>query len=282
MDNPPDWLSEPAESAARALSEIAAFLPNLLLAVVLGMLGWLAARVARALVERLGGAINRGLERVPVRQLQVFSLSPTALRVVGDLAFWVVAFVFLVGIASALELEAVSSWLARLVSYLPSLLAGALIIVLGIAASILLGQLAAAGAAPAGPQRSRQVGRLVQGTMLTIAIVLGIGQMGLDMTLPVALIVVLAATVGGALTLAFALGAGDLVRNLVGAHGLQQHCELRQRVRIDDVEGEITEVTATSVVLATAEGRVIVPARVFHERMITLLAPEDDSENDDE
>lgn len=280
MENMPEWLSEPAASAGRALSEIAAFLPNLLLAVLLGMLGWLAARVARSLVERLGGAINHGLERVPLRQLQVFSLSPTALRVIGDLAFWVVAFVFLVGIASALELEAVSSWLARLASYLPSLLAGALIIVLGIAASILLGQLAAASAAPAGAQRSRQVGRLVQGTMLTIAIVLGIGQMGLDMTLPVALIVVLAATVGGALTLAFALGAGDLVRNLIGAHGLQQHCELRQRVRIDDIEGEITEVTATSVVLTTPEGRVVVPARVFHERMITLLAS--DGGHDDE
>jgi hypothetical protein len=276
MENTPEWLSAPAESAGRALAEIAAFLPNLLLAVVLGLVGWLAARVARLLVERLGGAINHTLERVPLRQLQVFSLSPTALRVVGDLAFWVVAFIFLVGIASALELEAVSDWLARLASYLPSVLAGALIIVLGIAASILLGQLAAAGAAPAGAQRSRQVGRLVQGAMLTIAIVLGVGQMGLDMTLPVALIVVLAATVGGALTLAFALGAGDLVRNLVGAHGLQQHCELRQRVRIDGIEGEITEVTATSVVLATTEGRVVVPARVFHERMITLLTSHDD------
>lgn len=278
MENTPDWLSAPAESAGRALGEIATFLPNLLLAVVLGLIGWLAARVARLLVERLGAAINHTLERVPLRQLQVFNLSPTALRVIGDLAFWVVAFVFLVGIASALELEAVSDWLARLASYLPSLLAGALIIVLGIAVSILLGQLAAAGAAPAGPQRSRQIGRLVQGAMLAIAIVLGVGQMGLDMSLPAALIVVLAATVGGALTLAFALGAGDLVRNLVGAHGLQQHCELRQRVRIDDVEGEITEVTATSVVLATTEGRVVVPARVFHERMITLLASEDDDE----
>ncbi len=276
MDDAPGWLSDSATAAGRALAEIAAFVPNLLLAAALGLLGWVAARLARLLVERSGGAINGLIERFPLRQLRVFSLSPVAIRVLGDLAFWLVAFLFLVGIASALELEAVSDWLARLVSYLPALLAGALIIVLGIAASILLGRLSAATAAPAGAHRSRQVGRLVQGTILTVAIVLGVGQMGLDMTLPVALIVVVAATIGGALSLAFALGAGDLVRDLIGAHGLQQHCELRQRVRIDDVEGEIDEVTATSVIVATAQGRVIVPARVFHERAVTLLAADVD------
>ncbi|MDZ7749580.1 MAG: tRNA pseudouridine(13) synthase TruD [Halofilum sp. (in: g-proteobacteria)] len=276
MEPAPAWLTDPAASAGRALVDIAAFLPNLFLAVVLGLAGWLAARVARLAVQRAGAAVNRALERIPVRQLGVFSLSPVAIRVLGDLAFWVVAFLFLVGIASVLELTAVGDWLARLASYLPAVLAGALIIVLGVAASILLGQLAAAGAAPAGAQRARLVGRLVQGTMLTIAIVLGVGQMGLDMTLPVALIVVLAATVAGALALAFALGAGDLVRDLIGAHGLAQHCEPRQRVRIDAVEGEVVELTATSVIVATAEGRVIVPARVFHERAVVLLAAGDD------
>ncbi len=276
MDDAPDWLSEPATSAGRALAEIAAFVPNLLLAVVLGLIGWLAARLARLLVERLGGVINHALERIPVRHLGIFSLSPTAIRVLGDLAFWVVAFLFLVGIASALELDAVSQWLARLATYLPAVLSGVLIIVLGVAASILLGQLATAGAAPAGALRSRQVGRLVQMAILTLAIVLGVGQMGLDMTLPVALIVVTAAAIGGGFTLAFALGAGDLVRDLMGAHGVQQHCEIGQRVHVDGIEGEIMEVTATSLVIATADGRVIVPARVFHERRITLLAEAED------
>ncbi|MDZ7788020.1 MAG: mechanosensitive ion channel [Halofilum sp. (in: g-proteobacteria)] len=116
----------------------------------------------------------------------------------------------------------------------------------------------------------------MQASVLTVAIVLGVGQMGLDTTLPVALIVVVAASLGGALTLAFALGAVDVVRNIVGAQGLQQHCQLHQRVRIGEIEGEVTELTATSVVLATGDGRVIVPARAFHEQPVTLLAPADD------
>lgn len=270
------WLQQPAASAGRALGEIAAFLPNLAAAIVLGLIGWLAARFARMLVLRSCAAINRAIEAMPARPFALLGLTATTARVLADLAFWLVVFLFLVGISAALRLDAVSEWLARLAGFLPALLAGGLIIVIGIAGSILLGQLTTAAAAPAGAARSRMLGRSVQVSVLIVAVVLGVGQMGLDTTLPVALIVVAAASLGGALTLAFALGAVDVVRDLVGAQGLQQHCELRQRVRVDDIEGEVVELTATSIVLATGEGRVIVPARVFHERPIVLLAPGDD------
>jgi len=275
VDDAPGSLSEPAASGAHALGELAAFLPNLVAAIALGLIGWLAARLARVLVRRLGTTINRVVEQLPFRHSGLFSLSPTAVRVLGDFAFWLVAFLFLVAVASILELTMVSQWLARLAGFLPAVLAGGLIIVIGIAASILLGQLSTAAAAPAGPVRSHLLGRAVQATVLAVAIVLGIGQTGLDMTLPVALILIAAGSIGGALTLAFALGACDLVRDLVGAHGLQHHCELHQRVRIDDIEGEIVDLTATTVILATPEGRVLVPGRIFHERAIVLLAPAD-------
>ncbi|MDX1608574.1 MAG: hypothetical protein R3225_00450 [Halofilum sp. (in: g-proteobacteria)] len=273
MNESSGWVGESAISAQNAMGAIIAFLPNLVAAILLGMLGWLVARFARVAVRYLGTRLNGIVERMPLRHSSLFSLSPTAIQVLGNFAFWLVAFLFLIGVATVLELTAVSEWLARLAGYLPAILAGGLIIVIGFAASILLGQLAAAAAAPAGAARSQLLGRFVQGTVLVVAIVLGIGQTGLDMTLPVALIVILVASVGGALTLAFALGARDLVRDLIGAHGLQQHCELHQRVRVDEVEGEIVDLTATGLILATDEGRVLVPGRVFHERAVVVLAP---------
>jgi hypothetical protein len=274
MAEPPAWLSEPAASARHALGEIAGFLPSIAAAAAFGLLGWLAARLARRGMRHAGDAVNRMTGYLPVRHASLLRLSPTAIRVLGDFAFWLVVFLVLIGVASILELGVVSTWLARLAGFLPAVLAGALIIILGLAASILLGQLTQAAAAPAGHLRSQALGRGVQATVLAVAIVLGIGQTGLDMTLPVALIVVLAASVAGALALAFALGARDLVRDLIGAQGFQQHCELHQRVRIDDLEGEVVDLTATTIVLATSEGRVLVPARIFHERTIRLLAPD--------
>lgn len=276
MNETSGWLNESATSAQQAMGDFVAFLPNLAGAIALILIGWFAARFARIAVRYLATRSNRLIERLPLRHSSQVNLSPTAIGILGNFAFWLVAFLFLIGVAAVLELTVVSDWLARLAGFLPAILAGGLIIVLGLAASILLGQLAAAAAAPAGATRSHMLGRFVQLSVFAVAIVLGIGQTGLDMTLPIALIVVISASVGGALTLAFALGARDLVRDLIGAHGLQQQCELHQRVRVDDIEGEIVSLTATGVVLATDEGRVLVPGHVFHERAILVLAPTDD------
>ena len=273
MDEAPGWLEQPAESAYVVLQEVAGFLPNIIAALALGLLGWLAARLARATIRYLCTRLNRLSRHLPIRRAALFRLSPAAIRLLGDFSFWLVAFLFLIGIASILELTLVSEWLARLAGLLPAVLAGGLIIVIGIAASILLGQLTEAATAPAGAARSHLLGRIVQVTVLVIAIVLGVAQTGLDVTLPVALIVVVAGSIAASLSLAFAIGASDLMRDLIGAQGLQQHCELHQRVRIDDIEGEIVDLTATSVILATDDGRVIVPARIFHERAVVLLAP---------
>lgn len=273
MSETSGWLAGVTALAQEVLGPVVDYLPNVLGALVAGLLGWLVARLARVAIRALGRRLNALVARLPIRHSSVFSLSPAAIRLLGDFAFWLVAFLFLVGIAYILELNVVSTWLGRLAGLLPAILAGGFIIVIGIAASVLLGQITEATAAPAGAARSHMLGRIVQGTVLTVAIVLGIGQTGLDMTLPVALIVVVAASIGAALSLAFALGASDLTRDLIGAQGLQQHCELHQRVRVDDIEGEVVDLTATSVILATAEGRVVVPGRVFHERAIVLLSP---------
>jgi len=236
MEETSGWLGDVASSGWTFVEQLTGYLPNVLGALALGFIGWLVARIARITVRSLGKRLNDLVGRLPLRHPTVFTLSPAAIRLLGDFAFWLVAFLFLVGIAYVLDLDVVGTWLGRLAGLLPEILAGGFIIMIGTAASILLGQVTEAASAPAGATRSHMLGRIVQFTVLIVAIVLGIGQTGLDMTLPVALIVVAAASIAG----------------------------------------EVVDLTATSVVQATSECRVVVPGRVFHERAILLLSPSDD------
>jgi small-conductance mechanosensitive channel len=70
------------------------------------------------------------------------------------------------------------------------------------------------------------------------------------------------------------LGARSYVANLIGAHYLRQAFEVGQRVRVSGFEGRIVEVSATSLVLETQEGRVALPGRVYHDEPIVLLSGE--------
>ncbi len=84
-----------------------------------------------------------------------------------------------------------------------------------------------------------------------------------------------AAIVGG-IALAVSLGSRAYVANLIGAHHLRQAFGVGQRVRIGELEGTILELTAVSIVLETGQGRVNIPAKVFNEAPIVLLAPRSD------
>ena len=63
--------------------------------------------------------------------------------------------------------------------------------------------------------------------------------------------------------------------NLIGAFYLRQAVRIGQRVRVAGHEGRIVDVTVTSLVLETADGRVLLPAKAYHDEAIVLMARQD-------
>ena len=50
-------------------------------------------------------------------------------------------------------------------------------------------------------------------------------------------------------------------------------------MRVAGHEGRIVDVTATSLVLETADGRVLLPGRIYHDEAIVLMARHDSALN---
>ena len=92
-----------------------------------------------------------------------------------------------------------------------------------------------------------------------------------DITLLTAILSVTTAAVLGAFALAFGLGARTAVSNIIGAHYLRQTFETGHVVRFGAVEGTVTAITSTAVVLRIPEGQVIIPAKQFSESISVLV-----------
>ena len=195
-------------------------------------------------------------------------LSSASAKILGSVVFWVVVLFFLTAATQVLGLHTFTTWLARVVDYLPTVFVGALIIVAGFLVSRLAREVVQAAAAGAGERQRALIGRVVQAAILVTAILVGAEQIGIKVTF----LVILAAAAGislvGAVALALSLGARDYVANLIGAHYLRQRYSVGQHVRVAGYEGRILEMTETAVVLETAEGRASLPAKVFNEQPI--------------
>jgi small-conductance mechanosensitive channel len=273
------WFENLGESTADQLAVVIAYLPYLFGALLLLLVGWLMARLARIGALKLGDAVNRLLGHfLSVERLAHVRMTPRGIRLLGDVTYWLIIFFFLTGATKIAQLDAFYSWLQKILAYLPTLIAGGLIVFAGYLVSGLVRDLVSAAVEAAGVKQSRMFGVIAQGIVFLTALVIGIGQIGIDVTFLVTIIAIALAAVLAAFSLAFGLGARTLVSNLIGANYLQQHLRRGQVVRIGDIEGEILDMTPVNVVIAGPAGRTVIPAKVFHEQVTVLVTPEDDDE----
>jgi hypothetical protein len=267
------WMTEFSNTATRLFGQFIEFIPDLIGALLLVFAGWIFARLFRSAITRLAIWFNNFVERILDRRYNRYlRLSNTSIKLIGNIFFWVIILLFITAATRVLGLLAFSDWLNQVVNYLPTLLAGALIILAGVVISALVRDLVAAGVASAGVSYGDLFGRGAQAVVLMTAIIIGINQVGIDVTLLITLVSILFGAICISFAFAFAFGAGNFVNNLIGAHYLQQLYQTGQVARIGELEGEILEFTPTSVIIASKRGRAAIPAKVFNESATILIS----------
>jgi hypothetical protein len=277
MDNLSAWLDDFRTTVLDGLEAFASYLPYLLGALTLFVVGWLVARLLRALFMRLGAGLNKLLDRV-VQPLGArrLKLAQPIIALIGNVIFWVVVLIFAATAARVGRLDAFTAWLDRIVAYLPTLLAGGLIALAGYLVSTLIRDVVSATVASTGSGQADLFGFIAQSAVFLSAVVIGLDQIGIDVTL---LITLLGIVVGGSLlgiVFAFGFGARTFVGNLIAAQQLRQVIEPGTVVRVAEEEGQVLEITPTSIVLVGAKGRLMVPAKVFQEETTLIVADHED------
>lgn len=246
--------------------------PRLLSAAALLLAGWVLALVLRIIAVRFIRAIERIVPGRALRSgLPRFSLERQISDIIGLIVFWAVLLFFIAAAADALGLPVLSASLAGLGFYVPRLLGAVLVLVVGLIVGNLARDAVTAAATAAGATFAPAVGQLVRVSILVAASLIAVAELGIDITLLTAILSVALAAVLGAFALAFGLGARTAVSNIIGAHYLRQTFEPGHTVRFGDVQGTVTAITATAVVLRVADGQVVIPAKQFSEGVSMLV-----------
>jgi hypothetical protein len=239
-----------------------------LAAVAILVLGFILGKLAETAVRRVLLIADRLVARYGTRQHTLFS--PLFQRAMGLVAYGTVLIVAVVLAVRLLNIEQLSDWLDALLSYAPRFVVGLFIIGIGNVVGALLRNLTASLLAD---RDANGVGpRLVQAGVLTVAVITGLEQLGIDMSFVTALALILLAALVGGLSLAFALGSRQYVANLMAQPELGRYAT-GERLRIDGDEGVVVEIYRTGLTLATDEGLVTIPAaRLAGGRVVRLGA----------
>src|SRR3569623_822983 len=116
-------------------TQLAAFVPQLLAALLLLFIGWLFANLDRTGVTKLLDVLHfdslaekTGIEAFLKQGNLELSLS----RLLAKLAYWVVIFIVVVTVANSLGLHIVADLFNKIVLYIPNIIVAVLVLVFGV------------------------------------------------------------------------------------------------------------------------------------------------------
>jgi Mechanosensitive ion channel, conserved TM helix len=264
MDQLRTWGEQLLAALGETVQTLIAYLPTVLIAAGLLILGWLLARFSRSVTVRTIGSLDWLFSRMTARSTEtarVFRVAAT--QTVAAIVFWVVLLVFATAALRTLGGPWLEGWTQNLISYLPRLVGGIMIMLLGFVGGALLRHLVEHAAAGVGIAQSTLFGRLTQIVVVVSGLIIGVGELGVDVTFPTHLLTVTVGAALGGIALVMALGTRQHLANLVGTRYLRKYYSIGDHVRVGVHRGRILEIADGCIFLETDEGDVSIPGRYF-------------------
>lgn len=251
---------------------------TLVFPAVLLLVGWALATLTRLAAVRLLRAPAARLEsRLEQPEFARFGgLLASAPGIVGRILYWVVLLLFAAAAVEALPLAVTDGLLAPVARFLPRFVLALAILVTGVLAARFAQNRILAGAADPRDERAQMLSRLAWGGILAVSLIVSAQQVGLEGAGFVSSLALLVLGAGlAAIALAFGIGAGPVVTNILASHYASRAFRVGDEIRMGEVQGTISRITPTSIVILSDDDTVHVPARAFCERASVLVGRRD-------
>ncbi|WP_455207363.1 mechanosensitive ion channel family protein [Kaarinaea lacus] len=279
MDKYTNWTAALNGTFNLMMERLAQHLPNILGAILLLLVGWLLAKTLRILAIRF----TRFIDKLVLNYSSKKGIKRTRLpivsgKVIGGVIYWTVLLVFITTATNVLDLKIFTDWLSRVIGYLPTLLAGGLIILAGVLVSSIARDLVVAALPHANKEQRMLFGRIIYAVIMFTAVVIGVDQIGINVNFLIILLSIVIGTFMTGLAIAVGLGSRTVVHNMISARQFKQQYRVGDQVKVWDYTGKILELTATTIILDTTDGIVTVPAKVYSDNPILKVQETVDDE----
>ncbi len=208
------------DALLQLVNEVFLFLPKLVGALIWLLIGYIVARILKAV-------LTRGLRAIKFDQLAqragveraIESMGPKldAAGLLAGIVYWYVFLYFVVLAVSTLGITTITTFVDSILLYLPNVFVAVLIVLVGALGATLGADLVKGAASGLGQSLAALLSNIVRYAVLTFAIFAALTQLQIASTLIYILFAAIMFALALAGGLAFGLGGVDSARRLLGA-----------------------------------------------------------------
>ncbi len=259
------------KSIGQNTEQIVQFLPNLISAFLILLIGWVIAKISEKVFAKLLKSLKvdevaekRGIDRM----LREIGVKRSTSAFCGRILYGVLLLLFLIPALETLRLEYVSLVMAGILAYIPNLVAALLIFLIGLTVAKIIAASVGASAKSAGLEYASVIGLFVKYFLTLVVLILGLAQLGIQTDILTIIFAVMVTSLGLAVALSLGLGSRTVVSNILAGAFASEHFAEGKEIEVQGIKGTVLSIGSVTTTIES-EGRVItVPNAVLIENVI--------------
>ena len=274
MSNLPNITEILVNTFQTLINQFVDFVPKLVGAVVVLVIGVLVAKMVAAIVSRVLKQV--GFDKIGARlnDIDFINQLQTEIKlseIVAKVLYYFILLVFITAATETLGVAAITGMVLSLVNFIPKVVAAAIMLQVGVLVADALKKAVVSICQTFKVASGKLLGMIVFYFFLIIIIISALGQAGINTELLESSFNLL---IGG-IIFAFAVGYGiasrDVMANILSSFYSKDRFKEGQTVQIDDVKGTILSIDNTSLTLRTGDTTTIFPLQTLQSRKIEVF-----------
>ena len=202
-----------ADPVKAMLIKIWSYIPTLLGAIAILVIGWIVAQFVEAIVVRALKAARLDVvsDKAGIaNMLAQGEIKWTLSELLGVIVYWIVMLSVLAAAMNALNLTVASDLLSKLVAYIPNIIIAIFVLVLGSFLATFTAGIVRTAASNAGVGSAKLLAKITQAILIVFAVIIAIEQLNIATAFIAFAVNIILASIGLAIALAFGLGCKDI------------------------------------------------------------------------
>lgn len=247
---------------ADLLEGFISFVPNILGALLVLLVGYIVARVLRRILKTILAkakvdVLGEKLNEIEIVQKSKFKIKLST--IFSKLIYFIIMLFVWVAATDVLGMEAISQLVTDIFNFIPNLLVAFIILIIGLLLADLIRKAVLTACNSLGIPSAKLIATLVFYFIFINILISALSQAQINVEF---LSQNISLVIGGAV-LAFAIGYGfasrDILSNFLASFYGKGMFEVGERVVIDGIEGEIIEIDRANITLLSEKKKVIIP-----------------------
>ena len=263
-----------AENFNKLIADFFAVIPNIIGALIVFIVGYFIAKIIAGIVKKalktLGvDKLGDQLNAIDIVQQTNVEVVPST--IFSKIFYYIILLLVTVLATDVLQVEAVSTLVSNLVTYMPNVLVAIILVGIGLLVADAIKGIVQTACDSFNIPSAKLIGNVTFFLILMVVLVSALSQLGVETNFMVTVITIIL----GGIVLAFSLGYGlaskGTMANFLASRQHDSQFKIGDTIAIDGTKGVITRIDNSSITLQTDKSKIIIPLHKFASEKIEVF-----------